>query len=653
MTLSSIESITPRFVSLRAGQSILVLLSLNPTLLAQPIAPLARTIRDSVDTARATDTVERIYATDRWFTFPKFEETARYLRARLEESGVQQVEISGAPADGRTQAGFWTMPLAWDATGARLDVVAPEKFSLCDYLTAPTCLGMWSGSSPGVEAELVDLKTTAWKDVAGKLVLTRENAANLKAKLVQYGALGAVNAFTENPSLGDDRQWINAWGDHGWGYLESSTPLLSFSITPNQLRRLERLLAAGKVTLRAEAKTRHYEGRYPWVTGLLPGTTAEEVLVLGHTSEQGAHDNATGVAASIEALHILRKLIAAGKLPPPRRGIRVLLMPEMYGSLHYIQQHPERMKRTIASITVDTPAASYDLAGTEYTIYRSAHAGKSWTDALMPRIAQAVLPRGRPWHLVEHETGTDAYLSEPTVGVPNLWIYSGTGVVTHHNSADLPRTVDPRSLRDLVSLVATYLYYTASAGSQDANWLANVTLDAATDDLRQAASQGVDALAAGDSRAASFALARLSYLADRHQTALQGLKRLGSSSQLEQPFTERLRQFRDVQSARLREAGVVPYVRAPEKDNLVVRRKRLGTLPLDDLAAEKREGFPSGAWDKMVTVALYWCNGKRTVSEVAFLTEMEMGRPIVFDFAGYFRFLERHGYVDLSRTPIN
>ena len=31
---------------------------------------------------------------------------------------------------------------------------------------------------------------------------------------MKAGAIGAINAFTENPSLQDGRQWINAWGDH-------------------------------------------------------------------------------------------------------------------------------------------------------------------------------------------------------------------------------------------------------------------------------------------------------------------------------------------------------------------------------------------------------------------------------------------------------
>ena len=275
------------------------LLTLGCTLNGQtPVTAVANTIRTAVDTRHAAESVERVYSTDRWFTFPAFEKTAAYLESRLKQVGLENIEIGGATADGVTQAGFWTMPLAWDAIRARLELTSPASEVLCDYRSVPTCLGMWSGSTPiaGIDAELVEFKSTPREQLKGKFVLTEKNAANLKYELVQAGALGAVNAFTENPDLQDDRQWVNAWGDYGWGFTKTSTPLLCYSITPRQAKRLRDLLASGqKVMLRAQADTRFYAGRYPWVTAVLPGSEpGEEVLTLGHTSEQGAHDNATG-----------------------------------------------------------------------------------------------------------------------------------------------------------------------------------------------------------------------------------------------------------------------------------------------------------------------------------------------------------------------
>ncbi len=625
-----------------------------------PVSPIVKVVSAEADAKRAVETMERVYSTDRWFTFPKFEETAQYLKQRLEQSGLKRVQVGGAAADGKTQAGYWTMPLAWDATEARLDVIEPEPIPLCDYKSVPASLGMWSGSTPkeGIDAELVDIAKTPWSQVKGKLVLTDKNSAGYKFKLVKYGALGAVNGFSENPSLQDGRQWVNAWGDNGWGFTKASTPLLSFSITPRQTARLRQILASGKkVRVHALAATRYYEGRYPWVTGVLPGVSSqEEVLVLGHTSEQGAQDNATGVAAMVEALHTIARLIESGKLPRPARSIRILLMPELYGSLSYISANAERMKHTVAAMTVDTPAAAYDQAGTEYTFYMNPHVAMSYTDALILRIAKAYFPQSRPWHWQEHITGTDTYLGEPTVGVPTVWPYSGTGVVTHHNSEDKPETVDPRSMRDLIAVIATYLYFNASAGEPQIRWLAETTLDHSYREMESAASTAIDGLLSGNEAAGSYGLARVSYFEDRGEQAALSVLRLIAQDRQQQgrqslnPIMSELRSFRDVQLARLRSAGAKDDPEKPnaEAERIVVRRKRIGSLPMDGLPQDQWRGYPSGAWDKLVTIALYWCDGKRNLAEVSHLTKMEVG-PTDFDFPGYFRFLKEHGYVDFAQ----
>ena len=603
--------------------------------------------------------MRQVYSTDRWFTFPKFEETAVYLKRKLEESSLQQIEIGGASADGKTQAGFWTMPLAWDVRAARLEMIEPERSVLCDYQALPTSLGMWSGATPkgGLTAELVDLAVTPWPQVKGKLVLTAKNSAGYKDQLVKYGAWGAVNGFSENPALENGRQWINAWGDSGWGFTGRSTPLLSFSITPKQANHIRQVLAAGKkVMVRAAVDTRHYEGRYPWVTGVLPGTgSSEEVLVLGHTSEQGAQDNATGVSAMTEALATLTRLVNSGKLPRPQRSIRVLLMPELYGSLSYLYAHPERTKRTVAAMTVDTPAASYDLAGTEYTFYMNPHVAMSYTDALILRIAKAYFPPSRPWHWAEFTPGTDSYLGEPTVGIPDVWSYSGTGPVTHHNSEDKPETVDVRSLRDLTAVIASYLYFNASAGESQLSWLSQITLDHVIEEMAATASAALDGIFSGHPESGSYGLDRIAYFSHRGEQAILSASRLVDPDRRNQVRSSlhstlsQLHAYRDWQLQRLHSAGAreVPEKIDAQAEKIIVRRKRIGTIPLDDLAQDQWEGYPSGAWDKTATVALYWCDGKRNLAEVIHLTRMELG-PTNLDFVGYFRFLERHGYVEFA-----
>jgi hypothetical protein len=632
-------------------------------------------LRSQVDATRAMGYMRQVWETDRWFTFPKFQETAETLQRTMKNIGLRDVELLGAPADGVTQVGYWTVPLAWDVKSARLEIVEPtvseELRVLADYGRVPVSLGMWSGPTPpdGLIAEVIEANqppdSQDWK---GKMVLTRENPANMKWLLVQKGAAGAINAFTENPDLKDDRQWINAWGDRGWGFTKDNVPLPCFSISPRQRDHLRKLLAEGRpVRVKAIVDSRYFSGVYPYVTGRLPGTGSEEVLVLGHTSEQGAHDNATGVAAMLEALGALNQAISSGKLPQPRRSIRILTMGEMYGSMHYVSSHPERVKQTVAALCIDTPAASYEQAGTEYTFYFNPHAAASFVDAFILKVANSYYGTKRPFHSKDYTTGTDTYLSDPMIGIPTVWPYSGTGVHTHHNSADRPETVDPRSLRDLTILSAAYLYYLASAGDSEAGWLAELALTRGQKQIVDSISSLLDSVPSTDAQTLAQAVqqgqARIEYSRDRAQQAVRSVSRLLSVSQpawigkLEDTLSQSARlQMQRLESAvqrRATELGVSRIQAAPEAADpwmeearkLIVKRKRFGTLPLDDVAPDQREGQPNGAWADTPVKALYWCDGRRTLAEVVKLTQLEVGSTN-FDLVKYFRFLEKKGYVE-------
>src|SRR5574340_1505296 len=118
-------------------------------------------------------------------------------------------------------------------------------------------------------------------------------------------------------------------------------------------------------------------------------------------------------------------------------------MGELYGSMPYLTANAERVKRTVAAMCVDTPAASYRLAGTEYTWSLAPGAASPYTDALILRLADEYFPVvKRPWRWQPYTSGTDNYLGDPLIGIPTEWPYSGTGVHTHHNSEDRPETVD-------------------------------------------------------------------------------------------------------------------------------------------------------------------------------------------------------------------
>ena len=661
----------------------------SPARPAASLDGLIAKVRASVNPGEAMEIMREVYSTDRWFNFEKFAQTAEYLKGAMLRVGLRNVEIGQAPADGMTQVGFWTMPMAWDVKRARLEIVdpslPPESSLLADYNKVPTSLCEWSGSTPpgGITADVVEVENwpaakIARMDLHGKIAMTDENPADIKWALVKSGALGVINTFSEEPSLQDARQWVNAWGDNGWAFTKTSTPLPCFSITTRQAAEVRRLIALrGRVQLKATVEARLYAGIYPFTTGVIPGTGPEEVLGLGHTGEEGAGDNASGVAALVEAMTTLERLISSGQLPRPARTIRVLLMPEMYDSMYYIDRNRERIRRTVAAFCLDTPAEGYDLAGSFYTFYMNPGVASSYTDAFILKVAESYFSKiGRSWHWHVFGTGTDSYLGDPTIGVPTVWAYSGNDVYTpHHSSADTPARVDARSLRDLTVVTAAYLYYLANAEGPEARWLASLSQTRGYQQILNAASPFLDKIARAEDEEAlgkhlAVALEKIRYTVDRQRQAVSSVLPLAPEVQRERvrvsvtPLSTELAQFGEAQSERIRTAveqradslAITHPIRPiaatdPEMavaSTIVVKRRRFGTIPLDDLPPDRREGYPSGAWDLVPITALYWSDGHRNLADVIHLTQMELGSTH-FDFVGYFRFLRRHGYVEFVK----
>jgi hypothetical protein len=628
-----------------------------------PLSGLLALLRTETNPAQAVKDVATIWETDRWFTFPKFEETAKNVADIMRRAGLEDVEIGRPPADGVTQGGFWTLPLAWDVKVGTLEIVEPvvpaSQRVIADYQKSPASLCMWSGPTPagGVVTDVV-LANQPNVDMKGKLVL-----GGSKANVARAGGLGLISENTENRDLADERGWVNSFGDNGWSFTKGNTPLVCFSITPNGSTLLRELLAKGPVKVRANVDSRYYDGVYPYVTGIIRGTdgaAAEEVLSLGHLYELGAHDNATGVASIIGAAETINRLIKEGKLPRPRRNIRVLGMGECYGTNWYLEHNVDRARRTIAAMNIDSPAGNQNLAGTEHTWILNPHSAASYVDAFTLRLAEEYYPSiNRPWLSVPHRSSTDNYLGDPTIGIPTVMPRGGYGVNAHHNSGDTPATVDPRSLRDLMVMNAAYTYFLAAAGPAEKRWMAEVALTRAFTQVGAAATPLVDRVALAKtsdelSRLLQQARARVDYVVERETKAVTSAATLekGSSdlAAFGQQQKARLEGLVRERAAELNLGVIQPFVpaRNAEAETIVVRRKRIGTITLDNLGRDQREGFPAASFWGVPVSALYWSDGKRTLAEVIRLTELEMG-PQTMDFVGYFKFLERKGYVDFVK----
>jgi hypothetical protein len=629
-----------------------------------PVTNLLKLLFENVNSTEAMADMRKIWENDRWFDFQHFQVTAKNVAEIMREAGLDDVQIGYARADGVTQSGFWTEPMAWDAHVGTLEIVSPnvpeDMRVIADYQRVPASLCMWSGPTPrgGVETEIVlPPKDMGNADLKGKLVLGGHMS---KTALAKAGALGMVHESATNPALLDERDWVNSFGDNGWSFTKGSTPLVCFSITPRSQQYLHQLLEHGPVKVRANVDTRYYAGQYPYVSGAILGTDgagAEEVFSLGHLFEEGASDDATGVASIIEATATLNRLIKEGKLPRPKRTIRILGMGERYGTLAYLYAHQDRVKKTIAGMCIDSPAGFQNLAGTEFNWVLNPQSATSFVDAFTVRLASEYFPMvDRPFHWSEYNSGTDNDLGDPMINIPTVAPRGGHGIQAHHTSFDTPSQVDPNSLRDLSVMNAAYAYFLASAGSDQMHWMAQLALSRGYDQINAAAENSLDQIAAAKNadtlgRLLYWETARVDYNLMRETKAVkqaadlpEGLAGLQSFAGTQKTRIEGAVQQRAVE---LHLGTIQPSVPPmnPEAEKIIVRRKKMGTITMEDIPPSEREGYPVSAFWGPTTSALYWCDGKRNLAEVIKMAELELGQSN-FDWVGYFKFLQKHGYVD-------
>jgi hypothetical protein len=123
---------------------------------------------------------------------------------------------------------------------------------------------------------------------------------------------------------------------------------------------LSALLARGeKITIRSITKSEMVPIKAEYVHAEIPGdgSTTQEVAISGHLYEglikQGANDDNSGCALTLEIGRAYLKLIAEGKLPRPKRTINFQWVPEIQGTNAYLTKHPDKAKRIIGTLNFD------------------------------------------------------------------------------------------------------------------------------------------------------------------------------------------------------------------------------------------------------------------------------------------------------------
>ncbi|MBT4822601.1 MAG: hypothetical protein HON70_43240, partial [Lentisphaerae bacterium] len=419
----------------------------------------------------------------------------------------------------------------------------------------------------------------------------------------------------------------------------SDPPLFGFNLSPRQGRRLRALAAASDTPIRMHAMVDAtlVEGSSDMVNASVTGTDLanEEVWVLGHLSEPGARDNASGCALSLEIARMLRVLTECGVLPPLRRTIRFMHGAEVSGFLPYIHGHRDDLPNVVAGLCADSIAQDFRICGGEAVLFLSPEQNASFVDGLMQYLLQTIHdePASRfspdnyatyPWH-AEPYFGNDAFISDGFFDIPTPQI-SVWPDKFYHSNQDTPDQIDRGTLTRSAAVMGAFVYALAAADKQQASWFADL---AAQDWKQRICLRTRDALSTDEPEARLPD--EIHHMGLQAQDAVTQTTRFAPQSGTLQERTEvlvgNLAEFADREAQAARQSlGMGAARSAPETapgdgtpDLQLIPRRLYWRLPGRDVLGDETDDAVNklrtsqGADARRVWP---WINGRRTVREI-------------------------------------
>ncbi len=389
----------------------------------------------------------------------------------------------------------------WSCKDAELRLTSPECITLADFKAYPTSVIQKSG--PCHHDEPLDIvyldkgpdeQNYEGLDLAGKLIFVRDaHMPYFEWAIKKRGALGIISDFSAD-GRGTQR-WLElatvSKYRSFWYYEEPDVTPFGFSIRPTDGERLAQICAQ---TAREHEKdpsrpkcpqatcfvdSSFQPGQIELVEAEIKGETDEEVWITAHSCHPRscANDNASGVAAATEAICAINRLIAAGKLPKPKRTLKVLLMPEFTGTFPYLAEHAN-VKKCVGAINLDmvggkqslgygplsvvglpysTPSIADDLCGVVLNELKK-EAVTFGGDRILPMFNALRVPfMGGSDHLI---------LSDPAMGIPTPMLLQWPDTF-YHTGGDTLDKICPHLIKKSSTLAAAYAYLLCTLEPQD------------------------------------------------------------------------------------------------------------------------------------------------------------------------------------------
>jgi hypothetical protein len=375
----------------------------------------------------------------------------------------------------------------------------------------------------------------------------------------------------------------------------------------------------------------------------------EELVFSAHLDhpKESANDNASGSAAILDVARALNSLVHSGKLPAPKRTLRFIWVPEWYGTMAYIDAHPELTGpalggKILANLNLDMVGENLELLHSMLMISRTPDSLPSALNDLVEDIAAMVdqmdiqTPRGSlsasNYRVIPFTGGSD-HMMFIDRKIPGM-MFSHSDY-THHTSEDTPDKVDPVELERCELIATGAFWYLANLTPEQAReWLAWTVASAAH-------RMGLDALRAQrlltaahkNSAGKSWAEAQniLDHTLGREQQVLGSILSFHSDGEITRSVRSYQKQLKNQfaffsqelrVAAQATGARVIPALDAKPDPRIPLRLTRGPldfSLPASRLAPEKAAwylspSFPLTGNDRFELVN--FIDGQRSISEI-------------------------------------
>lgn len=427
---------------------------------------------------------------------------AKHVTNKLLEYGLS-ASIKSYPADGKTWFLTSKMFKEWHCEDAYLRLCGEsgnladfktnnlsiiQRSYACDYRDQPLDIVLMDKGNDPKAYEDVDLK--------GKLIFIHDEFQGyMNWAIKEKGAVGFITDFMREQKevrsrydLKDALNYISFW----WKHTADEPQTFGFVLSPSAGDQLtKRCLAARKEHAADPSKpqylqatcfvdSRNYDGEIEVVETVLEGETDEEILVVAHLCHPrpSANDNASGVAASMEAIKVLKDLTAAKTLPRLKRGVRMIFIPEFTGTYAYLADLGQRVKKLKAGINMDMVGGRQSHGYGPLNITSVPHANPSFITNLAALVLDQI-KKNAPSHtndneipmfnsrLTGFEGGSDHFiLSDPQVNVPTIMVGQWPDI-NYHSGGDTMEVIDPFILHKSASICASFVYMLANLSAED------------------------------------------------------------------------------------------------------------------------------------------------------------------------------------------